>query len=374
MARMAERSRPGRVAEASRLAGLAGRARLALATLFAALTLSSCASINYYAQAIGGHFDIMLAARPIGDVLEDPQADADLKRRLEEVRVIRNFASAELGLPDNGSYRSYADLKRPFVVWNVFAAPEFSLQAEKWCMLVVGCVAYRGFYDKHDAEAFAEELRGRGYDSFVAGVAAYSTLGWFDDPVLNTFLKPGSVAVARVVFHELAHQLVFVPGDTVFNESFAVTVENEGLRRWILHQGNPELARAVAVRDRRRAAFVAIVTQYREELEALYGSAIPAAKMRAQKAQILERMRRAYFELNDPDGDSSPYRRWFETDLNNAKIASLILYTRLVPAFEALLHAEAGDLPRFYRRVRALAALPQDERQSALQRLLHAPV
>jgi predicted aminopeptidase len=341
--------------------------RLCFALL--ALLLTGCSNLDYYSQAIGGHLQLMLAARPIGEVIADPQSDAGLRESLGEVRRIRDFASRELGLPDNGSYRSYADIKRPFVVWNVFAAPEFSLHAEKWCMLVVGCVAYRGFYDKQGAELLAEDMRRQGFDTFVGGVQAYSTLGYFDDPVLNTFLKSGSVDVARVIFHELAHQLIYVDGDTDFNESFATAVENEGLRRWLLRSPNPELAQKVADRDRRRAAFVALVAEYRDKLDKLYLSPLPEAEKRLAKAEVLVEMKRAYTDLQDLGGDAAAYLPWFERDLNNAKIASVTLYTRLVPAFEALLHAEGDDLPRFYRRVRALAALPKDDRQTALQRL-----
>jgi predicted aminopeptidase len=343
--------------------------RLAVASLALSLLLTACSSIDYYSQAIGGHLQLMLAARPIGEVIADPQSDPDLRASLEEVRRIRDFASSELGLPDNGSYRSYADLKRPFVVWNVFAAPEFSLHAEKWCMLVVGCVAYRGFYDKRGAELLAEDLRRQGFDTFVGGVQAYSTLGYFDDPVLNTFLISGSLDVARVIFHELAHQLIYVDGDTDFNESFATAVENEGLRRWLLRSTKPGLAQAVAERDKRRATFVTLVAQYREKLDELYLSQRPDAEKRLAKAEILVQMKHAYADLQDLSGATASYASWFERDLNNAKIASLTLYTRFVPAFEALLHAEGDDLPRFYRRVRELAALPKGERHALLDRL-----
>ncbi|MDD5330670.1 MAG: aminopeptidase, partial [Sulfuricella sp.] len=191
----------------------------------AALFISGCANLGYYSQAVGGHLHVMNAAHPIRDVLQDPAADPELKHQLEDVAAIREFASRELALPDNNSYRAYADLGRPYVVWNVFAAPEFSVEPEKWCMAFVGCVNYRGYYDRADADRYADALRHRGLDAFVGGITAYSTLGLFDDPVLNTFLRLGDTEVARTLFHELAHQRLYVKGDSVFNESFATTVE-----------------------------------------------------------------------------------------------------------------------------------------------------
>ena len=204
------------------------------------LLLAGCASLGYYAQAVGGHLKVMSAARPIEEILQDTSTNPALKKRLENAHAAREFASRELALPDNNSYRSYADLGRPFVVWNVFAAPEFSVEPEKWCMFYVGCVSYRGYYERDEAERYAAELRKSGLDTYVGGIPAYSTVGYFNDPVLNTFLRFGDTETARTIFHELAHQLLFVEGDTVFNESFAATVENEGLRRWFARNGNQE--------------------------------------------------------------------------------------------------------------------------------------
>ncbi len=331
-----------------------------------ALLLGGCASAGYYAQAVGGHLRVMNAARPIEEILQDPAADPGLKKRLEHVRAVRGFASRELALPDNGSYRSYADLRRPFAVWNVFAAPEFSVEPEKWCMAFVGCVGYRGYYNRDEAERHAGELRGSGFDTFVAGIPAYSTLGYFDDPVLNTFLRLGDTEVARLIFHELAHQVVFVEGDTEFNESFATTVEKEGLRRWFAGNANPEQQRAFAAQQQRRAQFEQLVEDYRGRLRALYAAQQSAAEMRRAKAEIFAEMQQAYAAMKEGwDGDAR-YDKWFEQGLNNAKIASVGLYTRLVPAFEALLEQEGRDLPRFYRRVAGLARLPGAKRLAAL--------
>jgi predicted aminopeptidase len=309
----------------------------------------------------------MMAARPINDVIDDPACDAGLKKQLEEVRAIRDFASHELGLPDNDSYRSYADLQRPFVAWNVFAAPEFSLRPESWCMPIVGCVGYRGFFNESDAEALAKELREQGFDTFVGGIPAYSTLGYFSDPVLNTFLRRGSVDVARLIFHELAHQVVFAEGDTVFNESYATVVEEEGLKRWLAHKQKPELAKALAAPRQHKASFVDLVKVYRGRLEDLYASELSPERKRAAKAEIFAELKTSYLKSLEAEGAPPVYQKWLEQDLNNAKIASLGLYTQLYPAFEAILKEEGNDLTRFYARVALLASLPYAERTAALK-------
>lgn len=331
------------------------------------LLLCGCTGIGYYGQAASGHMKIMHAARPIQELLQDPATSAGLKEKFGNVIAIREFASRELALPDNGSYRSYADLGRPFVVWNVFAAPEFSVEPEKWCMAVVGCVSYRGYFDRTEAERYTGELKVSSFDTHIGGVTAYSTLGYFDDPVLNTFLRLGDTETARIIFHELAHQLLFVKGDTVFNESFAATVENEGLRRWFARNAQPEQHRTFLAQQQRKAQFVQLVETYRGKLRTLYAAPQPPDEMRRAKAETLIDMKRAYADLKLSWGGDGSYDKWFEQDLNNAKIASQALYTQLAPAFEALLEQEGRDLPRFYRRVQALARLPREERLSVLQ-------
>ncbi len=343
--------------------------RMTLASLLLVAVLCGCSSLSYYSQAVGGHVEVMMAARPISEVIADPACDPALRRQLEEVREMRNFASRELALPDNDSYRSYADLRRSFVAWNVFAAPEFSLRTETWCMPIVGCVGYRGFFSEGDAQAFARQLREQGFDAFVGGIPAYSTLGYFNDPVLNTFLRSGTANVARLIFHELAHQVLFAEGDTVFNESFATVVEEEGLRRWLARGDKAQPAPGAATPRMRKEGFVDLVTSYRGKLEAVYASDLPASAKRSAKAQVLAEMQAAYLQAQEAAGAPPVYRKWFEQDLNNAKIASLGLYTQLSPAFEALLKEEDYDLPRFYARVAALATLPYAERHAALNRI-----
>jgi predicted aminopeptidase len=347
--------------------------RRAAAILLAAAVaagVAACSQIGYYGQAIGGHLELMRARKPIDELLRAPATDPDLRLRLAEVQAIRDFASRDLGLPNNGSYRSYADLGRPYVVWNVFAAPELSLRAKDWCMPIVGCVNYRGYYDRRAAEEFAAGLRRDGYDTYVAGVPAYSTLGHFDDPVLNTFLQQGTLAVARTVFHELAHQLVFVPGDTRFNESFATAVEEEGLRRWLREHGSSELRAADATQRQRRAAWLALLQSHRERLAALYASELPPADKRAAKAALFAALGRERSALRAAWGGPASNGHGVDDDLNNARLASLALYSELVPTFERLLASQDHDLPRFHRAVAGLAALAASERDAALRALL----
>jgi len=275
----------------------------------------------------------------------------------------------ELHLPDNGSYRRYADLQRPYVVWNVFAAEEFSTQPKQWCFPIAGCVGYRGYFAKADAETFAAELRAQALDVYVAGVPAYSTLGWMDDPVLNTFVHYPEAEVARLMFHELAHQVVYLPGDTTFNESFASTVELEGVHRWLEHTGSTQGVVALEAAQRRSREFTELVVRYRDRLAALYASGKPAPEMRAEKARAFAQMREAYGQLKRSWGGFSGYDGWFAQPLNNAQLASVAVYTELVPAFQALLADCGGDLQRFYAAAGELATLDQTTRVERLARL-----
>ena len=334
------------------------------------LFVSGCSSIGYYVQAVEGHLRLMAMARPIPEVLADAATDPALRQQLEAARAIREFASRELALPDNRSYRDYADLGRSYAVWNVFAAPEFSVELQPWCMLFIGCVNYRGYYDLNNAMRYASELSRAGADTYVGGVPAYTTLGYFDDPLLNTFLRYGEQEVARVVFHELAHQLVYVKGDSVFNESFATAVENEGVRRWLTRTAAPERLRSYEKQQERKAQFRQLVADCREQLRVLYASALsPDAKRRA-KAEVIAAMKQSYAGLKARWGGYSGYDPWFSQPLNNATLGSVSLYTKWVPAFQALLEQEGGDLPRYYQRVARLADLAKAEREAVLSRLL----
>jgi predicted aminopeptidase len=332
----------------------------------AALAVAGCSTTEYYAQAIAGHYEIMRLAQPIPGLIADPATPETLRARLERVQAMRNFASRELGLPDNGSYRSYADIGRPYAVWNVFVAPEFSVAARKSCFPVAGCVSYRGYYAKADAERYGNEARVRGDDVYLGGVPAYSTLGWFDDPVLSTFIRYPDGELARLLFHELAHQVVYVKDDTVFNESFAVTVEREGVRRWLAQNGTPSDRRTYETLQTYKRDFVALVLRYRDRLAALYREPLPDIEKRTAKARIIDEMEVDYGRLKASWGGFAGYDRFFAGEVGNAHFASVAVYTALVPAFEALLAEQGDDLPRFFAVVKALAALPKAERDARL--------
>ena len=337
-----------------------------LAALGALLLVSGCASLEYYAQAVGGHLEVMRLAVPIEERLREADTPEPLRAKLAKVLAIREFASRQLGLPDNDSYRRYADIGRSFVVWNVFAAPEFSVKPLESCFLFAGCVSYRGFYSEEAAERHAAALAGQGYDVYVGGVAAYSTLGWFSDPVLSTFIQYPEPEVARIVFHELAHQVVYVKGDTMFNESFATAVEDEGVRRWLEREGTPAQRAGYEASGRRRAEFVALMTKSRAELAVIYDRPLEPAEKRAGKRRLFAAMEDEYRSLKASWGGFSGYDRLFARGANNALLASVASYSELVPAFRALFAQKDGDLPGFYAAVRELAKLDKPERAARL--------
>ena len=262
-----------------------------------------------------------------------------------------------------------ADIGRPFVVWNVFAAPEFSVKARQWCFPFAGCVDYKGYFSKSGAEQLAGESRAQHYDVFVGGVPAYSTLGWFDDPVLNTFVRYPDAEIAGLMFHELAHQLLYVKGDSTFNESFAVTVERTGVERWLAAYGTEAQQRELVQERSRHQAFVELVVKYRARLEELYGERLDPEAMRARKQEILSQMVAEYGRLRQSWGGFAGYDGWFEQPLNNAQLASVAIYTQLVPAFERILRNNGGDLQRFYAEVKRLAALPKQQRDAELEKI-----
>lgn len=342
------------------------------AAALAAVMLSGCGHLGYYAQAIRGHAQVMQAARPLEALLADPDTAPALRERLDRAAAIRDFASRHLALPDHGSYRSYADLGRPYVVWNVFAAPELAAELRTWCFPVAGCVNYRAYYQREDAEHAAAALREDGYETYVAGVVAYSTLGYFDDPLLNTFTDAGEERTARVIFHELAHQVVYLRGETTFNESFAVAVEEAAMCRWLAAAGDPDRLRRYVARRAHRDAVVALLADTRRQLTELYASAAPPARKRQDKAALFDELRRAYHLLKehaDPGGEvAGDLDVLLAGPLNNASLGAVGVYTALLPAFRALLAESRQVLPDFYRRVAVLAAADPATRDRTLQR------
>ncbi len=344
----------------------AARAWRRAAVAAACALLTGCGT-TYVLQAATGQLRVMNARVPIDEVIADPKTPPKLRDHLEQARAARNFASAELGLPDNQSYRSYADIKRRYVVWNVVAAPEFSVTPERWCFPVAGCVSYRGYFHEQSAREFAYQMQRKGFDVSVGGVPAYSTLGKFSDPVLSSMLRYGDDNLAAAIFHELAHQLLYVKDDSAFNEAFATTVEDAGLERWIAHQGGGMRIREYRDDQARQAAVVRLMAATRTQLAALYASGIPADPMRARKQALLGELTRQIRALEYHEGVTYPfYDEWIAEGLNNAQLAEIATYFDCVPGFQRLLAEQGNDLPRFYAAARELSRLPRAQRHARL--------
>lgn len=323
--------------------------------------------MGYYSQLASGQLRLLQAREPIDQVIADPARDPTLRAHLAEARAARTFASAQLHLPDNKSYRLYADIGRPFVVWNVFATPEFSLAPQNHCFPIAGCVAYRGYYSQGAARGEAALQRLRGMDVAIGGVEAYSTLGWFNDPILSSMMHWGDERLATLIFHELAHQRFYVKDDTEFNESFATFVEQQGTRQWRASRG---LAPDNGKRMRQREQFIQLVLDTRQRLEQLYTQPLPAEQMRQRKGEEFQRLRSNYEQLRDTQWAGDKYfDAWVYAPLNNARLLPFGLYSQWVPAFAALFQQEGGDWVAFYAAVEKLGSLPIDERKAALKAL-----
>ncbi|RYX96081.1 MAG: aminopeptidase [Comamonadaceae bacterium] len=369
---------------------------LAACTLAAAVALAigGCAgtsSVSYYWQSVTGHLQMVNAARPIQDWLGDAETPARLKARLALSQQVRAFAVSELKLPDNASYHRYADLHRTAVVWNVVAAPEFSLTLKNWCFPIAGCVGYRGYFDEKSARDEAAQLKAQGFETSVYGVPAYSTLGWMNwaggDPLLSTFINYPEGELARMVFHELSHQVVYVSGDTMFNESFATAVERLGSARWLAERAGMHAQQEYGAFDTRRQQFRALMLQTRRELEAVYKEGPDAAKQRKangdglagadpaaqaiQKAEAMQRFRERYAALKASWNGFSGYDSYV-ANANNASLGAQAAYDQLVPGFEALFEREGRDWQRFYDAVKQISQLSKSERRQQLEALAKA--
>jgi predicted aminopeptidase len=337
------------------------------ATIRAVAAIALIASLSggcYLLQSAQGQLSLMSKRQPISGVIGDPATPANLRTQLEAVTAIRKFASEQLGLPNNGSYKTYADVGRAYVVWNVVVAPEFSVEPKKWCYPIVGCVSYRGYFVEKRARKFAAGWRSRGFDVVVGGVAAYSTLGHFDDPILNTMVAWNDVELASIIFHELTHQLLYVPNDASFNEALATTVEEEGVRRWLQAQGREKDLTEHLLEQKRYLEVIDLLIAARNQLRTLYASADRPDLMRAKKREVFDALRQSYADLRAQWGGRAPFDAWFKENINNAYLASIATYYTCVPGFERELQAVHGDLPAFYRRVRKLAKLDQQQRDT----------
>lgn len=339
--------------------------KLALLLALSGLLLA-CEAVSYYTQAARGQMAIIFSRQDIQRLLDTDSLSDHEARQLREVLAIREFAARELALPVADNYSTYVDVERDHVVWNVFAAPEFSTELRTWCYPIAGCVSYRGYFSEDAARRFAERLGDQGLDVYLGGVDAYSTLGWFEDSLLSTVLRRDPHQLAGLIFHELAHQLVYVPGDTTFNESFATAVERAGVGRWLLDNGQDELLQAAELDRRRQAQFVSLVSDYRERFADLYARQLSPDAMRDEKTALQEQMRTDYRQLRQEWGGYSGYDSWFDRSLNNAQLATVSSYNDLVPAFNALLAEEGGDFAAFYSRVAEIAGLDRAERDALL--------
>jgi len=332
--------------------------------LLVAAALSGCA-LPYYWQAVSGQLELLRKRTPIDSLVADPAFDADTKTMLQQIASLRQFAVTRLLLPANDSYTTYVDLGRPYVVWNVVAADRLSVDPERWCFPFAGCVAYRGYFDRADAEAFRLRLESQGLDTFAGGSGAYSTLGYFADPVLNTMIGGGEELAAGILFHELAHQKLYIRDDSELSEGFATTIEEYGVELWLSGRDDPEALDHYRRRIERRADFAALVAEHRAGLRAMYASDASEAAKLAFKATVFAAMREAYLILRERWGGAGDYDAWFEQPLNNATLAAISTYREHLPALQQRLRRVG--LAQFYTDVEALATLPQAERAARLQ-------
>ncbi len=333
-------------------------------------TLSGCTTLGYYSQAVSGHLSLMMSTQPVSQLLDAPSTTPALQQKLRVAHDAREFAADRLALPVGDAFSSYAELGRPWVVVNLVAAPEFSLDAHRWCYPVVGCQAYRGYYQLEKAQAEEQSFKARGYDTFIGGVTAYSTLGWFDDPLHTGFTSLPDNRMVALMFHELAHRVVYINDDTAFNESFATAVELEGLRLWLERRGDDEGFRRALARLRQRNQTLALVEAASGQLKALYeqSDTRPQYEIRQQKAQIFQKLKDDYRTLSADWDQPGPFGD-NPTELNNANLALFSQYNQHVPAFRQLLQEHDGDFKAFYAAVKSLSELPHQDRQKTLIRL-----
>ena len=330
------------------------------------IALVSCESVSYYTQAARGQLAIVLGRDDINRLLQRDDLPPELAAKFQSVLEIRRFAEEELGLPVGAHYSTYVDVGREHVVWNVFAAPEFSIDAVNWCYPIAGCVSYRGYFSERQALDYAAKLERQGFDVYTGGVDAYSTLGWFEDSVLSTVVGRAEHQLAGLIFHELAHQLAYVQGDTTFNESFATAVEREGVRRWLLQRGQEQRFDTGLLEYQRQEQFVELVTGYRDRLDELYRQDIADELMRVRKAELQQALRDDYEALKSRWQGYGGYDSWFARSLNNAQLLTVASYNDLLPFFTSLLQQADQHLPSFFDEVRRIAALSESERSALI--------
>ncbi len=333
--------------------------------LLSTFLLAGCSAMGYYANSVRGHWEIVRKAESIDDLLADERVAERTRSRLRRAQQMRRYASEVLALPDNDSYTEYADLGRPYVVWSVTAAPTYSLEPKRWCFAFVGCLSYRGYFSEQEAQQYASTLQQQGWETSVRGTAAYSTLGWFDDPLLNTMMHWSDARLAGLIFHELAHQVVYLKGDTAFNEGFAVAVQEAGMARWLLALASAEEAAAYQQAEARQQAFNALLKAARADLESLYNSGRSEAELRDLKRDAYRQLQSDYQRLKAQWGGYAGYDAWM-AEVNNARLALFSTYHEHAESFHRILDAEGGDFSNFYAAVKRLSQLAPEQRRACL--------
>ncbi|MGU9956491.1 MAG: aminopeptidase [Arenicellales bacterium WSBS_2016_MAG_OTU3] len=341
-----------------------------IAVALLAASLSACSTVSYYAQSISGQMEIIRKREPIDELINAQATKPSLKEKLKLVRDIRRFASEQLGLPDNKSYKTYTDIKRLHVVWNVFAAPELSISPVSWCFPIAGCVSYRGYFKHEDAISYEQKLKEENYDTFVGGVPAYSTLGWFDDPLLSTVIDYPEADLAGLIFHELAHQVLYVKDDTEFNESFATAVELEGVKRWFQSKNQPEVYAQYLQYLAREQQVTDLILEVQYRLSEIYNLDQFEDRKRRIKRKLLMDLKQDYATLTSQWPSPKPYAGWFSLELNNAMLVVVAAYNRWVPAFQLLLDRSKGNLDGFFKAAETVGEMDKDNRKETLEGLL----
>lgn len=337
--------------------------------LFLAITVSACTSFGYYMDLMAGHAALLEQRKAVSDILADKETKPKLRKLLKKSQHIRNFASKSLHLPENDSYRYYVDLKRPFAVWNVVATKELSIKAKKWCFIFVGCLSYKGYFSKKEANENASRLKKQGYDVHVAGARAYSTLGWFDDPLLNTMMYRSEARRAGIIFHELAHHIIYIDNDSAFNEAFATVVEQEGVRRWMKATGQNEKYARYLFYKKRDGQINNLLLETKQALKKLYEASITDEQKRNKKKKLFSLMLQRYKALKKTwqGKHINTFDQWMQQGLNNSHLLLVATYHDLVPMFNAMLEKVNHDLPRFYIAVKQLGQMEKEQRLSLLQ-------
>lgn len=330
------------------------------------ILLVSCEAVGYYSQAARGQLTIVFGREDIQRLMEQGDLSDELVERFSQVMDIREFAEQQLSLPVGKNYSSYVDVQREHVVWNVFAAPEFSVDPVNWCYPIAGCVSYRGYFSEQSALLYASQLEEEGFDVYTGGVDAYSTLGWFEDSLLSTVLNRPDYQLAGLIFHELAHQLVYLPGDTTFNESFATAVEREGVRRWLAENNDVATIDAALVDYDRQQQFVELISGYRDRFESVYQQDVTEASMRSQKLELQESLREEYNALKRQWQDYGGYDGWFSRSLNNAQLSTVASYNDLLPFFRELFAQSGQDFSQFYAEAKRISELPESARDELI--------